>query len=76
MTHRGPFQPLPFCDSVKELNRDTNHQTDEQPHAECLLAHVSSCLGGKKKSSNTAGLSTFRKVEASIKKVRKLFIIS
>jgi len=19
MTHRGPFQPLPFCDSVKQL---------------------------------------------------------
>ena len=30
MTHRGPFQPLPFCDSVKTVRTVTvNHNTME-----------------------------------------------
>jgi len=28
MTHRGPFQPRPFCDSVRSLWRTVSHERD------------------------------------------------
>jgi len=28
MTHRGPFQPLPFCDSVRKAAWKTVHSRD------------------------------------------------
>ena len=30
MTHRGPFQPLPFCDSVKRKTRNAENFLHEQ----------------------------------------------
>jgi len=44
MTHRGPFQPLPFCDSVIKWNRIYHgvknvvfHSTGQLPPLTCLL---------------------------------------
>jgi len=35
MTHRGPFQPLPFCDSV--INQYVSEYSDNVPDS-CLLS--------------------------------------
>jgi len=41
MTHRGPFQPLPLCDSVKILNRAV---CSLDPWGALLLAGLQLCF--------------------------------
>ena len=43
MTHRGPFQPRTFCDSVKEWSR-LPREGVESPSLEGLKKHVDVAL--------------------------------
>ena len=51
MTHRGPFQPLPFCDSVKQ----TNSSTELGPFVGSSLEQEEIKGASKWKSTKSAG---------------------
>jgi len=56
MTHRGPFQPLPFCDSVICLGAEYAGNGSLEPAV--LLVHLS--WAGSRESTDLVGCGELR----------------